>query len=70
MIWKQKFLKRSGLFDSKKVTTEEAQAIITDLNKRLSPLLHGTSYPIWDASLILLREGLEALLIVATLLSF
>ena len=34
------------------------------------PLSHEISYSIWDASLILLREGLEALLIVATLLSF
>ena len=59
-----------SLLDSKQVKAEEAQAIITDLNKRLLPLSHETSYSIWDASLILLREGLEALLIVATLLSF
>ncbi len=59
-----------SLLDSKKVQAEEAQSIITDLNKRLLPLTHETSYSIWDASLILLREGLEALLIVATLLSF
>jgi high-affinity iron transporter len=59
-----------SLLDSKQVKKEEAQSIITDLNKRLLPLTHETSYSIWDASLILLREGLEALLIVATLLSF
>ncbi|HEY4550373.1 MAG TPA: FTR1 family protein [Bacillus sp. (in: firmicutes)] len=59
-----------SLLDSKQVKKEEAQAIITDLNKRLLPLSHEISYSIWDASLILLREGLEALLIVATLLSF
>ena len=34
------------------------------------PLTSETSYSIWDASLILLREGLEAILIVATLLSY
>ena len=59
-----------SLLDSKQVKKEEAQAIIADLNKRLLPLTHVTGYSIWDGSFILLREGLEALLIVATLLSF
>ena len=59
-----------SLLDSKKVQAEEAQSIISDLHKRLLPLTSETSYSIWDASLILLREGLEAILIVATLLSY
>ena len=59
-----------SLLDSKKVQAEEAQSLISDLHKRLLPLTSETSYSIWDASLILLREGLEAILIVATLLSY
>ncbi|SFC96744.1 high-affinity iron transporter [Bacillus sp. OV322] len=59
-----------SLLQSKKPQTKEAKAIIEDLHDRLNPLLKDTSYSMWDAALILLREGLEALLIVATLLSF
>lgn len=59
-----------SLLQSKKVKSEEAKGIVSDLNTRLLPLIDDTSYTTWDAALILLREGLEALLIVATLLSF
>lgn len=59
-----------SLLSSKKVQADEAKAILKDLNERLLPLTSDTSYSTWDAALILLREGLEALLIVATLLSF
>lgn len=59
-----------SLLESKKAKTEEAQTIIEDLHERLLPLISETSYSTWDAALILLREGLEALLIVATLLAF
>lgn len=59
-----------SLLQSKKVKPEEAKGIVSDLNTRLLPLTKDTGYTIWDAALILLREGLEALLIVATLLSF
>ncbi|MDQ0220248.1 hypothetical protein ELQ35_15135 [Peribacillus cavernae] len=59
-----------SFLESKKANTEEAKSIIEDLNDRLRPLTEKTSYSVWDAALILLREGLEALLIVATLLSF
>ncbi|CAH0290870.1 Ferrous iron permease EfeU [Peribacillus sp. Bi96] len=59
-----------SLLQSKKVKAEEAKGIVSDLNTRLLPLIDDTSYTTWDAALILLREGLEALLIVATLLSF
>ncbi|PLT33586.1 FTR1 family protein [Bacillus sp. V5-8f] len=59
-----------SLLESKKVDTEKTANIVKDLNSRLLPLTEKTSYSIWDAALILLREGLEALLIVATLLSF
>lgn len=59
-----------SLLQSKKIKAEEAKEIVSDLNTRLLPLIDDTSYTTWDAALILLREGLEALLIVATLLSF
>lgn len=59
-----------SLLQSKAIKVDEAKEIITDLHTRLQPLLGETKYSIWDAALILLREGLEALLIVATLLSF
>ena len=58
-----------SLLDSKKIQGEEAKSIINDLYSRLLPLTKETSYSIWDASSILLREGLEALLIVVALLS-
>ncbi|MCK1995120.1 FTR1 family iron permease [Peribacillus muralis] len=59
-----------SLLQSKNIKAEEAKAIVSDLYTRLLPLVDDTSYTTWDAALILLREGLEALLIVATLLSF
>lgn len=59
-----------SLLQSKKIKAEEAKDIVSDLNTRLLPLIDDTSYTTWDLALILLREGLEALLIVATLLSF
>lgn len=59
-----------SLLQSKNAKVDEAQAILTDLHTRLQPLLGETKYSTWDAALILLREGLEALLVVATLLSF
>ncbi|MFJ7512800.1 FTR1 family protein [Peribacillus simplex] len=59
-----------SLLQSKKVKAEEAKGIVSNLNTRLLPLIEDTGYTTWDAALILLREGLEALLIVATLLSF
>ncbi|MFF2448438.1 FTR1 family protein [Neobacillus sp. NPDC058068] len=59
-----------SLLNSKVVNAEKASEIVRELNTRIAPLLSKTNYSIWDAALILLREGLEALLIVATLLAF
>ncbi|MDR7002593.1 FTR1 family protein [Neobacillus niacini] len=58
------------ILNSKNVNAQKASEIIEDLHTRLAPLLSKTDYSLWDAALILLREGLEALLIVATLLAF
>ncbi|MED1471540.1 FTR1 family protein [Bacillus salipaludis] len=59
-----------SILNSKNVHAQKASEIIEDLHTRLAPLLSKTDYSLWDAALILLREGLEALLIVATLLAF
>lgn len=59
-----------SVLNSKNVNGEKASEIVKDLHSRFSPLLGKTSYSFWDAALILLREGLEALLIVATLMAF
>ncbi|MFL6555742.1 MAG: hypothetical protein ACJ8MO_06475, partial [Bacillus sp. (in: firmicutes)] len=59
-----------SLLSSAKVDGAKAEEIIKELNSRLAPLISKTDYSLWDAALILLREGLEGLLIVATLLAF
>ena len=51
-----------SLLQSKKIQAKEAKEIVSDLHARLLPLIDDTSYTTWDAALILLREGLEALL--------
>ncbi|MBE3569855.1 MAG: FTR1 family protein [Bacillales bacterium] len=48
----------------------KAEAIINDLHSRLESLMKQTSYSAWDASLILLREGMEVLLVIAALVAF
>ncbi|WP_223589667.1 FTR1 family iron permease [Neobacillus bataviensis] len=59
-----------SILSSKKVNESKALTIVEDLNSRLAPLTSKTDYSLWDAALILLREGLEGLLIVATLIAF
>lgn len=59
-----------SVLNSANVNGPKAEEIVKELNSRLAPLVSKTDYSIWDAALILLREGLEGLLIVATLLAF
>ncbi|MEH7084033.1 FTR1 family protein [Neobacillus drentensis] len=59
-----------SLLSSDKVDGPKAEEIVKEINSRLAPLISKTDYSLWDAALILLREGLEGLLIVATLLAF
>ena len=59
-----------SLLSSAKVDGPKAEEIVKEINSRLAPLISKTDYSLWDAALILLREGLEGLLIVATLLAF
>lgn len=47
-----------------------AKDIIGRMLSDLEPLAGKTSYTAWDAALVLLREGLEAILVLAALLAF
>jgi len=49
---------------------KEAEKTIDNMIKYLTPLVEKTSYTYWDAAMILIREGLEALLVVIALMSF
>ncbi|HEU4964885.1 MAG TPA: FTR1 family protein [Bacilli bacterium] len=51
---------------------EKAGVVITSLQDVLAPYADSdsTSYTAWDAGLILFREGLEAILVIAALLAF
>jgi high-affinity iron transporter len=59
-----------SLLNSEKVKAQKAAVILKEISDRLAPLLSKTNYTLWDAALILLREGLEGLLVVATLIAF
>jgi high-affinity iron transporter len=49
---------------------EEASQMLGKMIDYISPLAAKTGYTIWDAAMIPIREGLEALLVVAALLTF
>ncbi|WLV25584.1 FTR1 family protein [Aciduricibacillus chroicocephali] len=59
-----------GKLQSEKPDYNKASVIISDLHDRLKILSSNTSYNFVDAMLILLREGIEAILIVAGLIAF
>jgi high-affinity iron transporter len=49
----------------------EADAVLVRMRERLAPIVEaGASYGVFDAFIIMLREGLEALLVVSALLAF
>ncbi|SDF27891.1 high-affinity iron transporter [Fontibacillus panacisegetis] len=48
----------------------KAAQVIDGMISSLEPLTERTSYSAWDAAVILLREGLEAILVLAALLAF
>ena len=60
----------AGRLSSKNEDIEDIQSEILNYQKALVLLQDKTSYTVWDAALIMLREGLEALLIVTALLAF
>ncbi|MCJ8010271.1 FTR1 family iron permease [Paenibacillus sp. KQZ6P-2] len=49
---------------------DEATKLLSDMITYITPLTQKSSYTIWDAAMIPIREGLEALLVVGALLAF
>ena len=49
---------------------KDANQTIDNMVKYLTPLAEKSQYTYWDAAMILIREGLEALLVVIALMSF
>jgi high-affinity iron transporter len=60
----------SGYVVSNPPNTAKAAEVVSRMINRLEPLTATTSYTAWDAALILLREGLEAILVLAALLAY
>jgi high-affinity iron transporter len=50
--------------------TDQAQQVIARMQESLKPFVSTAGYTAWDAGLVLLREGFEALLVLAALLAF
>jgi high-affinity iron transporter len=50
--------------------SQEAAPVLDRMAKRLEPYRQATHYSVFDATTILLREGLEALLVLVALLAF
>ncbi|MCJ8013878.1 FTR1 family protein [Paenibacillus sp. KQZ6P-2] len=60
----------SGYLLSTPPRNKEALALIEEMQNSLTPIAGGHSYTAWDAALVILREGLEAILIISALLSY
>lgn len=60
----------AGKLSSANSNIPEQQKKLNEYKQAIQLLQSKTSYTVWDAALIMLREGLEALLIVAALIAF
>ncbi|TCP21931.1 high-affinity iron transporter [Scopulibacillus darangshiensis] len=60
----------SALLKANQPNTDKALKLTNQMINDLKPLAAQKGYSIWDAALIPIREGLEALLVVGALLSF
>ncbi|MGN7360043.1 FTR1 family iron permease [Paenibacillus sp. SAF-054] len=60
----------SGYLLSAPPRNQEALALIEEMKASLTKVAGSHRYTFWDAALILLREGLEAILVIAALLSY
>ncbi|ACS99676.1 FTR1 family iron permease [Paenibacillus sp. JDR-2] len=49
---------------------DKAEAVIEEIRSQLEPMTSDAKYTAWDAGMILLREGLEAILVLAALLAY
>src|SRR5919199_3090866 len=60
-----------NLLRAQPVRESDADALLARMRDRLAPLVEaGASYTMFDAFVIMLREGLEALLVVGALTAF
>nr|WP_239565539.1 FTR1 family protein [Brevibacillus fulvus] len=59
-----------GILLSTPPNLARAEQLIQSIRSSLEPFAEQTQYTAWDAAMILVREGLEALLVVAALLAF
>ncbi|WP_238996720.1 FTR1 family iron permease [Paenibacillus pinistramenti] len=59
-----------GYLTSDPPAADKAQSVVQSMLNELEPISSVTSYSAWDAALIMLREGLEAILVVTALLAF
>ncbi|SDX13031.1 FTR1 family protein [Paenibacillus sp. CF384] len=60
----------AGYLVSEPPETEKAGEIIAGMKEQLAPILEEASYNAFDAGAILLREGFEAILVLAALISY
>ncbi|QAY66909.1 FTR1 family iron permease [Paenibacillus protaetiae] len=60
----------SGYLLSDPPSADKAKQTISQMRDQLRPMAEQTTYNAWDAALILLREGLEAILVLAALLAY
>ncbi|MBB3113874.1 high-affinity iron transporter [Paenibacillus phyllosphaerae] len=60
----------SGYLISEPAETDKALAVIGEMKQQLEPMLEETRYTAFDAGAILLREGLEAILVLAALIAY
>ncbi|WP_246096628.1 FTR1 family iron permease [Paenibacillus sinopodophylli] len=65
-----KMAEAGGYLASTPPLADKAEAIITTMMSQLEPMMQETRYTAWDAGMILLREGLEAILVLAALLAY
>jgi high-affinity iron transporter len=49
---------------------EDAKKTILEMESKLAPYMSKASYTAWDAGLVMLRDGVEALLVIAAFLAF
>lgn len=60
----------SGYLLSQPPLPDKAKEVIDEMRSQLQPFTEQTVYTAWDAAVILLREGLEAILVLAALLAY
>ncbi|HET7580311.1 MAG TPA: FTR1 family protein [Bacillales bacterium] len=62
--------KALSLLSSNPPKMNQASEMVSNMKAELTPLAGHSDYSFWDAAIIMLREGLEIILILAALLSF